>query len=94
MGATLPEPRAPRALTADDDTRHWRADPTTTEMARRVHACDHYSAATEEPWRAVTSACPRHPLRARLRRLKRRARSARPLPRLWALKRPGSLLRK
>jgi hypothetical protein len=30
----------------------------------RTHACYHYGAATEEPRRVVTSACPRRPLRA------------------------------
>jgi hypothetical protein len=54
-GATLPEPRAPRALTAGNDTLHQRAGPTTTETARRVHARDYYGAATEEPWRAIMS---------------------------------------
>jgi hypothetical protein len=43
---------------------------------------------TEEWRRAVTSACPRHPLHARPRRLKRRARGARLWPRLWALNGP------
>jgi hypothetical protein len=56
-----------------------------TETARRTHVRDLYGAATEEPRRAITSAYPRHPLRARLRRLKRRARGARPRPRPWAL---------
>jgi hypothetical protein len=51
----------------------------------RTHARYHYSAATEEPRRAVTSACPRRPLRARPRRLKRHARGARLWPRLRAL---------
>jgi hypothetical protein len=46
---------------------------------------DHYGAATEEPWRAVTSARPRRPLRAWPRRLKRRTRSAKLWTRLWAL---------
>jgi hypothetical protein len=53
-----------------------------------ARARDHYDAATEEPRRAVTSTCPRCPLRARLRHLKRRARSARLRPRLWALNGP------
>jgi hypothetical protein len=46
---------------------------------------DHYGMATEEPRRAVMSARPHRPQRARSRRLKRRARGARPLPQLWAL---------
>jgi hypothetical protein len=50
-----------------------------------MHARYHYGAATEEPWRAVTSARPRRPLRARPRRLKRRACGAGLWPRLWAL---------
>jgi hypothetical protein len=49
---------------------------------------NHYGATIEEPRRAVTSAYPRRPLRARPHRLKRRARSARPLPQLWALNGP------
>jgi hypothetical protein len=53
-----------------------------------MHARDHYGTITKEPQRAVTSACPRCPLRARLRRLKRRARNARPLPQLWVLNGP------
>jgi hypothetical protein len=40
------------------------AGPTTIQAARRTHACDHYGAATEEPWWAVTSTCARRPLRA------------------------------
>jgi hypothetical protein len=55
---------------------------------KMTHARDHYSAAIEEPQRAVTFARPRRPLRARLRHLKRRARSARPLPLLWAFNGP------
>jgi hypothetical protein len=47
-----------------------------TEVAKHTHARDHYDAATEEPRRAVTSARPRRPLRARSRRLKRRTRRA------------------
>jgi hypothetical protein len=57
-------------------------------VARRAHARDHYGAATEEPRRAVTSARPHRPLRARPRRLKRRNHSARLWPRLWALNVP------
>jgi hypothetical protein len=57
------------------------------ETARRAHTRDHYSTATKEPRRAVTSA-PRHPLRARLCRLKRRARGAQLQPRLWAFNGP------
>jgi hypothetical protein len=59
-----------------------------TGVVRRTRARDHYSAATEEPRRAVTSAHPRRPLRARLRRPKRRARSADLWTRLWALNGP------
>jgi hypothetical protein len=40
------------------------------------------------PDRAVMSACPRRPLRARPWRLKRRARSAELWPQLWALNGP------
>jgi hypothetical protein len=36
----------------------------------------HHRAVTAEPWHAVTSACPRRPLRAWTQRLKRRARGA------------------
>jgi hypothetical protein len=53
-----------------------------TEAAARLHARYHYGAVTERPRQAVTSACPRRPLRARLQRLKRRARGARLRPRL------------
>jgi hypothetical protein len=59
-----------------------------TGVARRTHTRDHYGAATKEPRRAVTSARPRRPLRARPRRLKRRARSAELWMRLWALNGP------
>jgi hypothetical protein len=48
----------------------------------------HYGAATEEPRRAVTSACPHRPLRARPRRLKRCARGAGLWSRLRALNGP------
>jgi hypothetical protein len=68
---------APCVLTAGDCVRHRRAGPTTPKR----HTRDHCGVATEDPQRAVTSACPRRPLRARLRRLKRRAHSARPRPR-------------
>jgi hypothetical protein len=51
-----------------------------TEAAARLHACYHYGAVTERPRQAVTSACPRRPLRAWSQCLKRRLR-----PRLRAL---------
>jgi hypothetical protein len=57
-------------------------------VAKRTRARDHYGAAIEEPGRAVTSARPRHPLRARPRRLKRRARDTELWTRLWALNGP------
>jgi hypothetical protein len=66
-------------------------EPVTDERAPprperpSAHARDHYGAATDEPRRAITSACPRRPLHARLRRPKRRARNARLRPRLWTL---------
>jgi hypothetical protein len=53
-----------------------------TRAIGRTHARYHYDAAIEEPRRAVMSACPRRPLRARLWRLKRRAHSAELWPRL------------
>jgi hypothetical protein len=56
-----------------------------TEAAARLHSRYHYGAVTGGPRQAVTSACPCRPLRARLRRLKRRARGARLWPRLRAL---------
>jgi hypothetical protein len=59
-----------------------------TEATGRTHARYHYGAATEEPRRAVTSAHPRRPIRARPRRLKRCARDAELWPRLWALNVP------
>jgi hypothetical protein len=59
-----------------------------TEAAVRTHTCYHYGAATDEPRRAVTSACPRRPLRARLRRWKRRTRGAGLWPQLRALNGP------
>jgi hypothetical protein len=77
-----------RALTAGERPSHRRAGPTTTGVTGHTHARYHYGAATEESQRAVTSACPRRPVRARPRRLKRRARSAELWPRLWALKGP------
>jgi hypothetical protein len=49
---------------------------------------DHYGAATEEPWRAVTSPRPRRPLHVGPRRLKRHARSAVLWTQLWALNGP------
>jgi hypothetical protein len=58
--------------------------PHHAEMARCARVRDHYDATTEGPRRPVTST-PRRPLRARLRRLKRRARRARPRPRLRSL---------
>jgi hypothetical protein len=54
----------------------------------RLHARYHYDAVTEQPRQAVTSACPRRPLRARPRCIKRRARGARLWPRLRALNGP------
>jgi hypothetical protein len=62
--------------------------PTTTEAAARLHARYHYSAVTERPRQAVTSTCPRRPLRVRPQRLKRRARGARLRPRLRAFNGP------
>jgi hypothetical protein len=59
-----------------------------TVAAVRTHARYHYGAATEEPRRAVTSACPRRPLRARPRRLKRCSRGAGLWSRLRALNGP------
>jgi hypothetical protein len=54
----------------------------------RTHARYHYGAATEEPRRAVTSACPRRPLCTRPRHLKRCARDAGLWPQLRALNGP------
>jgi hypothetical protein len=59
-----------------------------TEAAGRTCARYHYGATIEEPRRAVTSACPRRPLRARPQRLKRRANGTGLWPRLWALNCP------
>jgi hypothetical protein len=53
-----------------------------------MRACDHYGAAIEEPRRAVTSAGPHRPLRARPRRMKRRGRGTKLWTRLWALNGP------
>jgi hypothetical protein len=53
-----------------------------------MHARYHYGAATEDPRRAITSACPRRPLRARPWCLKRHAHGARLWPRLHALNGP------
>jgi hypothetical protein len=66
----------PRALTANEIFPHSRAGPTTTAAAARVHARHYHGAVTGGPRQAVTSTCPLRPLRARPRRLKRRARSA------------------
>jgi hypothetical protein len=59
-----------------------------TETAARLHARYHYGAVTERPRQAVTSACPRRPLRVQPQRLKRRAHGARLRPRLRALNGP------
>jgi hypothetical protein len=53
-----------------------------------MHTRYHYGATTEELRWAVTSARPRHPLRTRPRRLKRRARDVGLWPRLQALNGP------
>jgi hypothetical protein len=47
-----------------------------TEAAARLHTRYHYDAVTGGPRQAVTSACPRRPLRTWPQRLKRRAHSA------------------
>jgi hypothetical protein len=58
---------------------------THHDRSGQARARDHYSAATEEPRRAVTSARTRSPLRARTRCLKRHAHGAELWTRLWAL---------
>jgi hypothetical protein len=64
------------------------AGPTTTAAATQPLSGHHHGVETGGPWQAVTSACPRRPLRARLQRLKRRARCAKLQPRLRALNGP------
>jgi hypothetical protein len=65
--------------------------PTTTAAATQPLTGHHHGVQTGGPWRAVTSACPRHPLRARLQCLKRRAHGTKLQPRLRSIKWPGPL---
>jgi hypothetical protein len=65
--------------------------PTTIAAATPPQTGHHHGEEQGGPWQAVTSACPRRPLRAQPRRLKRRAREAKSQPRLWSIKWPGSL---
>jgi hypothetical protein len=57
---------------------HRRVGPTTTTAATPPQTGHHHGVEPGRLWQAVTPACPRRPLRARPRRLKRRARDAKP----------------
>jgi hypothetical protein len=82
---------APRALTAGEIFPRRRTGPTTTTEAAQLLTGHHHGVETGGSWQAVTSACPRHPLRALLQRLKRRAHSAKLQSRLRSIKWLGPL---
>jgi hypothetical protein len=67
----------PTRINAAEIFLHERTGPTTTAAATQPPAGHHHGAVTVGLWQAVTSSCPLHPLRARPRHLKRRARGAR-----------------
>jgi hypothetical protein len=76
-GAVLPKTTCDARINCRGPRLPLTDGPHRAETAGCARMRDHYGAATDGPRCPVTSPPPRHPLRMRLRRLKRRARRAR-----------------
>jgi hypothetical protein len=87
MGAALPKSRTPCALTAGDAVRRRQPGPAAPKRSG-MRARTIITARQPKGHGAPSRPPRRRPLHARLRRLKRCARSARPLPQLQPLNGP------